>query len=193
PCDVAQRDSLPGALTGTTSTSQGDRPPSVARTDRQRFGYRTACYGLSFSAGVVVAGHTVTAVAYVTGRYTSATAWMNSIDLRRIPSAARSLSSCEIFIEQNFGPHIEQKCALFAGDAGSVSSWKDRAVSGSSARLNWSSQRNSNRALDSASSHACARGWPLARSAACAAILYAITPAFTSSRSGRPRCSLGVT
>jgi hypothetical protein len=28
-----------------------------------------------------------------------------------------------ISIEQNFGPHIEQKCATFAPSAGSVSSW----------------------------------------------------------------------
>jgi hypothetical protein len=28
-----------------------------------------------------------------------------------------------IFIEQNFGPHIEQKCAVFAPSCGSVSSW----------------------------------------------------------------------
>ena len=34
-------------------------------------------------------------------------------------------------MEQNFGPHIEQKCAIFAGSAGSVSSWNAIAVSGS--------------------------------------------------------------
>ena len=38
-------------------------------------------------------------------------------------------------------------------------------------RLNWSSQRNSNRALLKALSRYCAPGWPLARSAAWAAIL----------------------
>ena len=38
---------------------------------------------------------------------------------------------CEIAIEQNFGPHIEQKCAIFAGSAGNVSSWNAIAVSGS--------------------------------------------------------------
>ena len=53
---------------------------------------------------------------------------------------------------QNFGPHMEQKCATFAPSAGSVASWNLRAVSGSSARLNWSSQRNSKRAFESASS-----------------------------------------
>ena len=74
-------------------------------------------------------------------------------------------------MEQNFGPHIEQKWAVLAGAAGRVSSWYDRAVSGSMARLNWSSHRNSNRALDRASSQAWAPGWPLARSAAWAAIL----------------------
>jgi len=30
-------------------------------------------------------------------------------------------------IEQNLGPHIEQKCSVFAGSAGSVSSWNDRS------------------------------------------------------------------
>jgi len=45
-----------------------------------------------------------------------------------------------IFIEQKCGPHIEQKWAIFAPSAGSVSSWNSRAVSGSSERLNWSSQ-----------------------------------------------------
>ena len=38
--------------------------------------------------------------------------------------------------EQNFGPHIEQKCADLVASFGSVSSWKSRAVSGSSPRLN---------------------------------------------------------
>jgi tetratricopeptide (TPR) repeat protein len=106
---------------------------------------------------------------------------------------AREILSCVIFIEQNFGPHMEQKCAIFAPSAGSVSSWYASAVTGSSDRLNWSRQRNSKRALLRASSHCCARGWPLARSAAWAAIRYVITPCFTSSRFGSPRCSLGVT
>src|SRR4051794_3259433 len=110
-----------------------------------------------------------------------------------MPFSAYSFSSWLIFIEQNFGPHIEQKCAVLAGEAGSVSSWYERAVSGSSERLNWSTQRNSNRALDNASSQSCAPGWPLARSAEWAAILYVITPVFTSSRLGSPRCSFGVT
>ncbi|ESX66904.1 hypothetical protein X759_26880 [Mesorhizobium sp. LSHC420B00] len=39
-------------------------------------------------------------------------------------------------IEQNFGPHIEQKCASLCASLGKVWSWKDRAVSGSSDRLN---------------------------------------------------------
>lgn len=34
-----------------------------------------------------------------------------------------TLSSCEICIEQNLGPHIEQKCAVLAGSCGSVASW----------------------------------------------------------------------
>jgi hypothetical protein len=41
-------------------------------------------------------------------------------------------------IEQNFGPHIEQKCAVLADSAGRVSSWNARAVSGSSGNANWS-------------------------------------------------------
>ena len=42
-------------------------------------------------------------------------------------SSAYLRRSAVIRIEQNFGPHIEQKCAVLAGSAGSVSSWKDRA------------------------------------------------------------------
>jgi len=34
--------------------------------------------------------------------------------------AANSLTSCVIFIEQNLGPHMEQKCAVFAPSAGRV-------------------------------------------------------------------------
>ena len=76
-----------------------------------------------------------------------------------------------IFIEQNFGPHIEQKCADFAESFGRVSSWYSRARSGSRPILNWSSQRNSKRAFDIALSRIIAPGCPFARSAACAAIL----------------------
>ena len=53
---------------------------------------------------------------------------------------------------------MEQKCAVLATSCGSVASWKLRAVTGSSDRLNWSCQRNSNRARDSSSSHRCAMG-----------------------------------
>jgi hypothetical protein len=84
--------------------------------------------------------------------------------------AAYLRTSSVIFIEQKCGPHMEQKCADFAPSCGSVSSWNERAFSGSRPRLNWSSQRNSKRALLSALSRYCAPG-PLARSAACAAIL----------------------
>ena len=63
---------------------------------------------------------------------------------------------------------MEQKWAVFAPSCGRVSSWNSRAVTGSSERLNWSSQRNSKRALLSALSRYCAPGWPFARSAACA-------------------------
>ncbi|CFS71133.1 Uncharacterised protein [Mycobacterium tuberculosis] len=44
-------------------------------------------------------------------------------------------------------------------------------MSGSSDSANWSFQRNSKRAVLKASSRSWARGWPLAKSAACAAIL----------------------
>jgi hypothetical protein len=66
-----------------------------------------------------------------------------------------------IFIEQYFGPCIEQKWATLVL-AGSVSSWNSRAVSRSSDRVELVLQRNSKRAFDSASSHSPARGWPLA-------------------------------
>ena len=59
-------------------------------------------------------------------------------------------------IEQNFGPHIEQKCALFCGSLGRVASWYRRAVSGSRLRLNWSYHLKSKRAVLRASSHFCA-------------------------------------
>ncbi len=71
--------------------------------------------------------------------------------------AAKSRTSCVIFIEQNFGPHIEQKCAVLAPSAGRVWSWYCSAVSGSSDRLNWSRQRNSKRARLSASSRSLRR------------------------------------
>jgi hypothetical protein len=63
-------------------------------------------------------------------------------------------------MEQNFGPHIEQKCAVLCASLGRVSSWNFSAVAGSSDRLNWSIQRNSKRALESASSRS-ARGMAL--------------------------------
>ena len=41
-------------------------------------------------------------------------------------------------MEQNLGPHMEQKWAVLAGSWGRVASWYSRAVTGSSDRLNWS-------------------------------------------------------
>lgn len=41
-------------------------------------------------------------------------------------------------MEQNLGPHMEQKWAVLAGSWGSVASWNRRAVTGSSDRWNWS-------------------------------------------------------
>src|SRR4029450_10167271 len=58
--------------------------------------------------------------------------------------AAYSRPSCVIFIEQNFGPHIEQKWATLWASLGRVSSWKARAVAGSGGRMNWALQRKAN-------------------------------------------------
>ena len=41
-------------------------------------------------------------------------------------------------MEQNLGPHMEQKWAVLAGSWGSVASWNNLAVTGSRDRLNWS-------------------------------------------------------
>ena len=108
-------------------------------------------------------------------------------------SSAYLRTSAVIFMEQKVGPHIEQKCAVFAPSAGRVSSWNSIARAGSRPRANWSRQRNSKRAFERALSRICAAGCPFAKSAACAAILYVITPSRTSSRLGSPRCSFGVT
>src|SRR5690606_15988304 len=92
----------------------------------------------------------------VIGRYTRFPDSANSADFSAIPASMAAISvrlfrsaysrtSAEIRIEQNFGPHIEQKCAVFAGSAGNVSSWYSRAVSGSSDNANWSRHRNSKR------------------------------------------------
>jgi len=51
-------------------------------------------------------------------------------------AAANSRTSWVIFIEQNLGPHMLQKCATLAASFGKVSSWYSCAVSGSSPRLN---------------------------------------------------------
>lgn len=74
-------------------------------------------------------------------------------------------------MEQNLGPHMEQKWATLAPSAGRVSSWNSLAFQGSRERLNWSSQRNSKRAFERALSRIWAPGSPLARSAAWAASL----------------------
>src|SRR5208282_304691 len=58
----------------------------------------------------------------------------------RIACASASVNSCvlfEWFIEQNFGPHIEQNAASLKPSSGSVSSCIERAVSGSSDSSNW--------------------------------------------------------
>src|ERR1700756_1434730 len=66
------------------------------------------------------------------GTYSSLPASLNSPDFAAI--AART--SSVIFIEQNFGPHIEQKWATLAPSAGRVSSWAQGAVIGASGKLN---------------------------------------------------------
>ena len=55
-------------------------------------------------------------------------------------SAVKVSTLAEIFIEQNFGPHMEQKCASLKPSSGSVSSCMERAVSGSSESANCSFQ-----------------------------------------------------
>lgn len=102
---------------------------------------------------------------------------------------------CERFIEQKSGPHMVQKswfstlCPL----AAMLSACSSLAFTGSSDRLNWSSQAKAYRARLISSSCSHAVGFPFAMSAACAAILCTTTPSRTSLRSGRPRCSFGVT
>jgi len=66
-------------------------------------------------------------------------------------------------MEQNFGPHIEQKCATLWPSFGSVASWKAQAVR-VEREVNWSCQRKSKRARDSASSRARAPGALASRS-----------------------------
>src|SRR3954471_7882900 len=61
---------------------------------------------------------------------------------RPAASLAWRRRSSVILIEQNFGPHIEQKAAVLKASWGRVSSCIRRAVSGSSERLNWASQSN---------------------------------------------------
>lgn len=101
---------------------------------------------------------------YCAGWYTSAPFSLNTSDISCMPLSiasssstlcccAYSLSSCVMLMEQNLGPHMEQKWAVLAGSWGRVASWKRRAVTGSRDRLNWSYQRNSKRALERASSH----------------------------------------
>src|ERR1051325_9595332 len=73
-------------------------------------------------------------------------------------AAVNASTFAEMFIEQNFGPHIEQKCASLKPSSGSVSSCIERAVSGSSDRSNCRFQSNLYRARDSSSSRSRAPG-----------------------------------
>src|SRR5207253_417053 len=71
------------------------------------------------------------------GTYSSLPPARNLAAISRMPCArASARTSCEMRMEQNFGPHMEQKCATLWPSFGSVASWKAQAVSGSSARLN---------------------------------------------------------
>jgi len=59
---------------------------------------------------------------------------------RVVLALGASRTSWLIFIEQNLGPHIEQKCATFAPSAGSVSCramtyWKAIGISAAELRL----------------------------------------------------------
>src|SRR5207247_9489065 len=159
----------PGGLSTTTdrqaiTRQPRERPRARARRDPgEVMAWRSATHSAS-------GRYTFASCALKVSDISANPASIASVEVRPLSSAYARLSAV-IRIEQNFGPHIEQKCAVFAGSAGSVSSWNDRAVSGSSERLNWSSQRNSNLAFDNASSQPCAPGCPLARSAAWAAIL----------------------
>src|ERR1035441_7366843 len=56
------------------------------------------------------------------------------------PSAVNVSTLEEMFMEQNFGPHMEQKCASLKPSSGRVSSCMLRAVSGSSERADCSFQ-----------------------------------------------------
>src|SRR5258706_14493354 len=85
--------------------------------------------------------------------------------LSLLPRAA-SRTSCEIFIEQNFGPHMEQKCATFAPSAGKGSSLegfaRPRALGGGDRTR----PRDSNRGLGEAMSPEGAARRPLAQAGA---------------------------
>src|ERR1700686_2267837 len=73
-------------------------------------------------------------------KYISPPLSTNSRDFSAMPDWAPSpyfaRISSVIFIEQNFGPHMEQKWAVLAPSCGRVSSWNSRARSGSRLRLN---------------------------------------------------------
>ena len=66
----------------------------------------------------------------------------SSLQDRRGVFGVKLSTLAEMFIEQNFGPHIEQKCASLKPSSGSVSSCMARAVSGSSDSSNCRFQSN---------------------------------------------------
>ena len=93
-----------------------------------------------------------------------------------------------IFTAQ-YSPHMEQPSftSLFFFARNS------RNRTGSIASSSWRFQSSTLRAFAISKSHCHACGSPRAISAACAAIFVAITPSRTSSISGSPMCSAGVT
>src|ERR1700722_17532230 len=85
------------------------------------------------------------AVPATVGLFTPIAPPVDSYSICTSPASATAAASSgvklvtfdEIFIEQNFGPHMEQKCASLKPSSGRVSSCMARAVSGSSERSNW--------------------------------------------------------
>src|SRR3990172_2851791 len=118
--------------------------------------------------------------------------WMSPYSLL-LPPALCFLSSglryaLTPFMEQN-SPHIVQTSEC----CGRLDSRSLRAFSGLMESSICPFQSSALRRLDISRSHSIAPFTPFAMSAACAAILEAVTPSRTSSRYGRRRCSDGVT
>src|SRR5699024_8184505 len=143
--DVGARSSFDGSAGGDGTTchrvrrlcrcpSGGRRPQTRLRTrGPYPFGFGPAARRAADPTSVRAScdGGTYS----TTGRERRLPRSANSADLSAIPrsmastvsspcSSAYLRTSWEIFMEQNFGPHMEQKWAVLAGSAGRVSSWK---------------------------------------------------------------------